>query len=637
MRVLNFNDFSKVYEAEEGGKFSEDQESVLLQISVLFFNTYGYMLALTKDYADTAKDFQSVIGAAIDAKPDELKKIANNVAAKVREEFKKEGVDKLWLDASIKSADALAALMAQFKDDKEAQDTAASLINKKITGYLGQLKSSKDEIKKESVDFENSDQVFEGFFSSKKGSVNNLIKQGIVVDSLLKAEVENKDITSDVQKLQTELDGLLANLAKLSKGKKEDIDPKAVDTIADRLTEIPLELNKKKESIAKTNKSFGDASILFVKALNAANKAIAKEKEVKDKLAAEGAKAKEAEEKAGQSTIRLPKNITRAAVGSKEDETVGKVQQLIIDKMYLLDDPGVNSNELFKKFKGFGVDKRFGGTTAGIIIALKAGFGLDDTSADITQEFLDELTKIKLKESENIIKNFDKFTMIMEDFDPAKFKAATLGANPAVKPEVSRADINRAVGNKDAGKEEVAAVTSAKIDELVNKKFDEEKKKVVTEKLVELGAKELKDQKDGAIAWLGSMRFYPTGIFWRSTTGKMGKFPSDLSKGLDTVVTDEAGKESTLGAEIKNRLGPLLPISKKIWADINGLNPRDKRLYSEVLPSLSKRELTSLFKNYKNQNKLGKGLLDDLDSEWTNTKEIREFTRKFADLLKAEN
>lgn len=633
MRVLNFNDFSKVYEAEEGGKISEDQESVLLQISVLFFNTYGYMLALTKDYADTAKDFQSVIGAAIDAKPDELKKIANNVAAKVREEFKKEGVDKLWLDASIKSADALAALMAQFKDDKEAQDTAASLINKKITGYLGQLKSSKDEIKNESVDFKNSDQVFEGFFSSKKGSVNNLIKQGIVVDSLLKAEIENKDITSDVQKLQTELDGLLANLAKLSKGKKDDIDPKTVDTIADRLTEIPLELNKKKEANAKTNKSFGDASTLFVKALAAANKAITKEKEVKDKLAAEAAKAKETEEKAGQSTIRLPKNITRAAVGSKEDETVGKVQQLILDKFK--NNPDVADNELFRKFSGFGADKKFGGTTAGIIIALKAGFGLDDTSPDITQELLDELTKVKLTESENIIKNFDKFTIIMEDFDPSKFKAATLGANPALKPEIKRADVNKAVGNKEAGKEEVAANTAAKIEELVNKKFDEEKKKIVTAKLVELGAKELKDQKDGAIAWVGNMRFYPNGIFWRSTTGKTGKFPSDLSKGLDTVVTDELGNESTLGAEIKNRLGSLLPISKKLYGDINGLNPRNKKLYSEILPALSRRELATLFRNYKSQT--GNGLLKDLDNEWSNTSEIREFTRKFADLLKAEN
>lgn len=633
MRVLNFNDFSKVYEAEAGGKISEDQESVLVQMCTLFFNTYAPMLALAKDYADTAKDFQSVIGAAIDAKPEEMKKITNNVAAGVTEEFKKEGVDKLWVDAAIKTADSLAILLSQFKDDKDAQDTAASLINKRFSNFLERLAASKSKIKKESIDLENSNQVFEGFFSSKKGSVNNLIKQGIVVDSLLKAEVENKDITSDVQKLQTELDGLLANLAKLSKGKKDDIDPKTVDTIADRLTEIPLELNKKKEANAKTNKSFGDASTLFVKALAAANKASIKEIEVKNKLAAEAAKAKEAGEKAGQSTIRLPKNITRAAVGSKEDETVGKVQQLILDKFK--NNPDVADNELFRKFSGFGADKKFGGTTAGIIIALKAGFGLDDTSPDITQELLDELTKVKLTESENIIKNFDKFTIIMEDFDPAKFKAATLGANPALKPEIKRADVNKAVGNKEAGKEEVAANTAAKIEELVNKKFNEEKKKIVTDKLVELGAKELKDQKDGAIAWVGNMRFYPNGIFWRSTTGKTGKFPSDLSKGLDTIVTDELGNESTLGAEIKNRLGSLLPISKKLYMDINGINPRNKKLYSEILPALSRRELATLFRNYKSQT--GNGLLKDLDNEWSNTSEIREFTRKFADLLKAEN
>ena len=633
MRVLNFDDFSKIYEAETGEPISEDAKSILLQIGVLFFNAYGYMLALTKDYPDTIKDFQSVIAASADAKPDELKKIANSVAAQVREEFKKEGVDKLWLDAAVKSADALAALMAQFKDNKEVMDSASAMLNKKITGYLDQLKTSKEEIKKESIDFEDTDQIFEGFFTTKRGSVNNLIKQGVVVDSLLKAEKENADITADVQKLQTELDGLLANLAKLSRGKKEDIDPKQLDTIADRFTEMPLELNKKKEAMAKTNKSFADASTLFVKALNAANKAIAKEKEVKDKLAAEGAKAKEAEEKAGQSTIRLPKNITRAAVGSKEDETVGKVQQLIIDKFK--DNPDVNGSELFKKFAKFGADKRFGGTTAGMIVALKAGFGLDDTTPDITQELLDELTKVKLKESENVIVGFSKFSAIMEDFDPAKFKTAATGANPAVKSEIKRADINKAVVNKDAGKEEVSKDTAAKIEDLVNKKFEEEKKEKVKEKLVELGAKELKDTKDGAIAWWGTMRFYPNGVFWRSTTGKNGKFPSDLSKGLDTVVTDEYGNESTLGKEVKNLLGPLSAIAKKIQFDVNGGGSRNTELYTKILPGLSKRELATLFRNYKSVNK--RGLLDDLDSEWTNTKEIREFTRKYADLLKAEN
>ena len=354
---------------------------------------------------------------------------------------------------------------------------------------------------------------------------------------------------------------------------------------------------------------------------------------MKDKLAAEGAKAKEAEEKAGQSTIRLPKNITRAAIGSKEDETVGKVQQLIIDKFK--NNKDVNSVELFQKFLKFGADKKFGGTTAGIIVALKSAFGLDDTSPDITQELLDELTKVKVEESESFILDFNKFSAIMEDFDPAKFKAAATGANPAANPEIKRVDINKAVANKDAGKEEVSKDTAAKIEDLVNKKFEEEKKEKVKQNLIELGAKELKDQKDGAIAWLGNMRFYPNGIFWRSTTGKTGKFPSDLSKGLDTVVTDEAGNASTLGAEIKNRLGPLSAIAKKIQFDVNGGGSRNKELYSKILPALSKRELATLFRNYKSINK--RGLLDDLDNEWSNTKEIREFTRKYAELLKAEN
>ena len=86
---------------------------------------------------------------------------------------------------------------------------------------------------------------------------------------------------------------------------------------------------------------------------------------------------------------------------------------------------------------------------------------------------------------------------------------------------------------------------------------------------------------------------------------------------------------------MENILGPLADILKKVYADINGSNPRNKELYSNVLSSLSKRELASIARTYKYHKK--RGLLDDLDSEWTNTKEIREFTRKFADILKAEN
>lgn len=645
MRVLNFDDFSRIYEAEEGQPLSEDAGSILLQIGVLFLTEYGYMLALTKDYPDTIRDFESVVAAAAEAKPAELKKIANNVAAQVREEFKKDGLDKLWLQSAVLTADALAALMDQFKDNKEAQDAASSMLNKKITSYVEQLKKSKKanmpKLTGGPAGTDNNgynfildgDQIFEGFFTTKKGSVRNLKKQAYMLDSLLTTEGENEEIKADVQKYQTEVTGILANLAKLDVGKKEDIDEKQLDDISVRLTQIPLDLNKKKESLAKTNKSFANASTLFVKALNAANKALAKEAEVKGKLAEEAEKGKEAEKKAGESTIRLPKNITRAAVGSKEDETVGKVQQLIIDKFEKNKD--VNSVELFQKFLKFGADKRFGGTTAGVIVALKSAFGLEDSSPDITQELLDELTKVKVEESENVIADFSKFSAIMEDFDLAKFKAAATGANPQVKSELKTSDVNKAVANKDAGEKEVGKDTAAKIEDLVNKKFEDEKKARVKEKLIELGAKEIKNAKDGAIAAMGTMRFYPNGIFWRSTTGKTGKFPSDLSKGLDTVITIENGKESTLGKEVKNLLGPLAEIVKNVHFDVNGGGSRNKELYSDILSSLSKRELATVARAYKSQNK--RGLLDDLDSEWTNTKEIREFTRKFADILKAEN
>ena len=630
MRVLNFDDFSKLYEAEEGQPLSEDAESILLQIGVLFFNAYGYMLALTKDYPDTLRDFQSVVAAAAEAKPAELKKIANNVAAQVREEFKKDGVDKLWLQSAVLSADALGALMNQFKDNKESQDAASSMLNKKITGYLEQLQKSKKDNLPESKFILDGEQIFEGFFTTKKGSVRNLKKQATMLDSLLTTEAENEETKAEAQKLLAEVTGILADLAKLEVGKKEDIDEEKLETISNRLTEIPLDLNKKKAELAKTNKSFADASTLFVKALNAANKALAKEQEVKGKLAEEGTKAKEAEEKAGQSTIRLPKNITRAAVGSKEDETVGKVQQLILDKFkdnkkY----PDMAENELFQKFVKFGADKRFGGTTAGMIVSLKGGFGLDDTTPDITQEFLDELTKVKVEESVNVIKDFSKFSAIMEEFDPAKFKKAASGA--AVAP--------RAVNPKPAVvKKDVAVVPAPEqlakaIEDAAKKIVDERDKKDLIAGLVAMGATEITNKvADNAIARSKTFRFYPNLKFYRALSGKFGSFPKDLSKGLDTEFTDESGAKTTFRKEEGFFPQYLQTIRKQLTRDLHGSNSRDKKLYTDILPKLTNTEMLTIAQIWKNM--YGESLLKQLDDEWTNTAEIREFTRKFADNLK---
>lgn len=641
MRFLKFEDFSRLYEAEEKDQLSEDAKDILSQIGVLFFNAYGYSLALTKDYKDTLNDFQSIISAAPDAKPAEMKKVAAKVAAQVTEEFKKDGVDKLWQTAADLSSDALAALFTQFGDNKEQQDAAAALLNKKITEYIGQLKTSKQEIKpaepakeSEKIDFE--EQIYEGFFTTKRGSVNNLIKQGVVVDSLLKAESGDKDLASEVQKLQTELDSILANLAKMSKAKKSDIDESELDKIAERLTQMPFDLNKKKEALAKTNKSFAEASTLFVKALNAANRALTKEKEVKDRLAAEAAKnkEKEGEDKKVDSAIKIGKNISKASTAGKENETIKKFQQLVIDKFK--DNKDVNETELFKKFLRFGADGKFGGTTAGMIVSLKAGFGLDDNSTDLTQELIDEVSAMKDQpekkapnESRNFVSGFENFVQISEAFDAGKFKTASQGAS--VSPEVKQA---KAVAPKAKAEETPAPEKLAKaIEDAAKKIVDDKERKELIASLVSIGAKEFTEpQSDNAIAFSKTFRFYPNLKFYRPHTGKYGTYPKDLSKGMDTEITDEAGNKTTFKAEEGLYPKYLQNLRKKLYTDIYGAVPRDKKLYSEVLPKLNRTEIKTIARIWKNM--YGESLLSAMDNEWTNTAEIREFSRKFSDILK---
>jgi hypothetical protein len=637
MRVLKFDNFSKIYEERdleslteaEVAALQEEAKDILLQIGVLFFNTYGYLLGLTKDYPDTIVDFQTVISADADGKIDAMKKIAAKLSNAVREEFKKDGLDKLWLDAANKSADAYGALIQQFKDNKEAQDEASSILNKKITSYVEGLKKSKEEIKKESFEFLGYDQIFEGFFTTKKGSVNNLIKQGVVVDSLLKAESENKDITSDVQKLQTELDSILSNLAKLSRSKKDEIDEKELEKIALRLTQMPVELNTKKEQLAKSNKAFGDASSLFVRALQAANKALAKEKEVKDKLASEQKKETDAKT---ESALKIKRNITKEEVGKEKNEDVTKFQELVLTKFK--NNPDVNSTDLFKKFVKFGADGMFGGTTAGIIKALKAGFGLKDQSTDITQELIDELSAHEVKESFNVVKNFDTFNKLNEEFDVAAFKTASMGGTPSVS-DSSKTVAPKIVSVGNAVEVEAGPNTQDKIEKAVEKVLSEKEKESLLVQLEKLGAKRLDGAKDGAIAASSALRFYPNGVFWRPSTRKTGKLPKDLSKGKDTIIIDEFGNEVKLGDTMKSWLGPLSKIYKDLYADIHGTAVRNKKLYTETLSKLTPHQVEMLARNYVKAE--GEGLLAALDSEWTNTAEIRAFSRKYADSLEKHN
>jgi hypothetical protein len=128
------------------------------------------------------------------------------------------------------------------------------------------------------------------------------------------------------------------------------------------------------------------------------------------------------------------------------------------------------------------------------------------------------------------------------------------------------------------------------------------------------------------------MRFYPNYKFYRPNSGKYGTLPKDLSKGLDTEITDESGQKTTLKKEWGFYPQYLQNYRKKLSTDLLDVGSRNKKLYSEELPKLSKKEIATIARIWKNM--YGRTLLQDMDGEWTNTEEIREFSRKFADILK---
>ena len=435
-RILDFHRFSKIYEAETGSEntsaLDSEAKNLLDMIIYLVSSCYGALLGLTPagEYKETVSDLTSVISANSDQKGDAIKKIVTKVAAGIGKEFKDAGLDKLWIDAGNVAADAYTALVEQFKDDKEKSEAAAAVINRSMTKFIEQLKSSKVEYQtSESLNFSS---LNESWFSGKRGNVNNLIKQGIVVDALLKAEASNKQLAPDVAKLQSELDGMMAKLAKLSKSKdaRKEIDEGELDKMAERLTQMPFDLNKKKEQIAKSSKAFGDAASLFVKAQFLASKAYVKEREIKSGLA-KSADTKSADTKTGTQSepLKLESTIVYDKANSgKMNSEVAKVQQLMYDKFK--GDPKVSETALFKKFASFfkegKPDGKFGPATAGLVRALRAGFELN-VNSNISQKFIDEIQAHEMVKESYAARYLTPF--LLEAFDYDAFEKEATDSN----------------------------------------------------------------------------------------------------------------------------------------------------------------------------------------------------------------
>jgi peptidoglycan hydrolase-like protein with peptidoglycan-binding domain len=648
-RILDFHRFSKVYEAETGSEspsaLDSEAKNLLDMIIYLVSSCYGALLGLTPagEYKETVSDLTSVISANSDQKGEAIKKIITKIAAGIGKEFKDVGLDKLWIDAGSVAADAYTALVEQFKDDKDKSEAAAAVINRSMTKFIEQLKSSKVEYQtSESLNFSS---LNESWFSGKRGNVNNLIKQGIVVDALLKAEASNKQLAPDVAKLQSELDGMMAKLAKLSKSKdaRKEIDEGELDKMAERLTQMPFDLNKKKEQIAKSSKAFGDAASLFVKAQFLASKAFVKEKETKSGL------AKSADTKTGSQSgpLKLDSTIIYDKANSgKVNSEVAKVQQLIYDKFK--DDPKVSEKVLFKKFasffKGGKPDGKFGPSTAGLIRALRAGFELN-VNSNISQKFIDELQAHEMVKESYAARYLTPFLLEAFDYDSFEKELSNSIENVSADAKVGS---NPPASSKGASSEPVSdrSKQARTIKAEVEKKVTEKDEMELREKLKEIGFKEIpkeesEKREDKAVGFKNTATqnwlVYPSFQLWRSTTRKLTKLPKNGF--LDDPKTVKFYDESGASRELMKELGRQWPtylfdyfvkLNEYIYAWQGGV--RTKSDIFEKLNALTDVEVETLARIFKTERK--KNLLEELgNSAMRPNDQMKKFAKKFENVL----
>jgi len=646
-RILNFNKFAKLYEAEgqstQNPALDTEAQNLLDMIIYLVSSCYGSLLSLTPsgEYKDTLSDLTSVISAAGDQKGEAIKKIIAKVAAGIGKEFKEQGLDKLWTDAGNMAADAYSAMVEQFKDNKDKSEAASSMVNKRMTKFIEQLKASKAEHQtNESEQFLS---INEGWFTGKRGNVNNLIKQGIVVDSLLKQEASNKQLASDVQKLQSELDGMMAKLAKLSKSRdaRKDIEETELDKMAERLTQMPFDLNKRKEEMAKSSKAFSEAASLFVKAQYLASKAYVKEKEVKTTL------SKTAEKKTdGKSEpIKLETTITYDKANSgKVNPDVAKVQQLMYDKFK--DDRKVSDSELFKKFASFfkdgKPDGKFGPSTAGLIRALRAGFELDKNS-NISQKFIDELTAHQMVKESYAAKYLAPFMLEAFDYEAFNAEAGSSSSSSSSSASGSNPEASSS-GASSQPTSDRSGLEQRIVDEIERRKTEGDIKSL-RDKIKEIGFKQFSEEDsnkraDKAVGFKNNSTqkylIFPSFEIWRSSTGRLIKLPIEafLANPKSVQITDESGKSRDLVKE----LGLMWPTYLYVLYDkldkyISG-SRQDKTLFQKLLNDLNEREVKTLARIYKKQK--GVDLLSELTKENNASDDMKKFAKKFPDALKVD-
>jgi len=431
MKILNFDRFSALYEAEQD--LNEKTVSLIRRIVIRFGTCYGGMVSIADDYKDTLKDLDLVLQAPEDEKIEKLKEIVVKTANAISQPYKEAGVDTAWKEAANKTIEALESLVTQYEGEEEVLKEVFKFINYFIVGYKDHLVKSKQEANKAEAAVKESEvqAINEGIFTTKKGNAKALMKQAITLKAELEAYAEDEGLKSFVSGKLEKVKDHIQRLAELQTSRRKDIDDEELVKIGEELNKIPQDINAKQESIDKSNRVNGNASLLNGEAGDLVDIALEKELEVTKKLqeiAAEEAKKKEEEKKQEEiaSRFSIDRDLDPEKISARrKDADVAKFQKLVIDKFK--DYEPFDDFDLYQKFQGYGDDGKFGPTTQDIVVALKAGYGLDDDTDIITQELISKIYEEPLDESNmSFIRGFNNFhkASLLEAFDPNKAKSA---------------------------------------------------------------------------------------------------------------------------------------------------------------------------------------------------------------------
>lgn len=442
-RFHTFSTFSSLYEAE--GDKEKPYLKFIQQIVAQLFTAYNSQIRLTEDPYE-AKIMGDLDSVAAEPGSESLKKILANVSSVVdAADPAAKTAGRAWTASGEKFVSALEKVLAKLKDNKESLDAA----NKTIKDFMETQKKNlpeaakdnkvKDEItglqKKLEDGLDHTDMliysdlnegVLKDVLRGKKGKIKDLISDQItLIKATLETVGEIPGMTDIVKKLQDQVKGVEDRMKELLTKKNSEIDETEITKASADLSAIPIELAKASKDldpeILKDYKEAAKDYIDGLKMMEATQDA--------DKAYAEKAKGVEEKEKAwndsAKSTIGFKGTVKMDAVKGKKNSVVAGFQKQVIDKFKSV----LKNSDTFKKFSEgkFAGDGFFGPNSAKVVQGIKAGFGMDDKSSDITDEFLNKVYSYVAEQKQNESQTFGRIQTFtsFETLNEAKLKFDT--------------------------------------------------------------------------------------------------------------------------------------------------------------------------------------------------------------------